>query len=130
MAKGKLITCKWVLSLWGQSMDPVTFSHGIQRRLTSEVMRLTAIRSEDGSSNDTVAGVSPAESHEASQPNSEFRSSKFFNEVRSPNFMEARDHFMINEFSRPISVLLQTLVHRQIWTTNPSGCPTQQVACY
>src|SRR5436190_925255 len=110
MAKGKPITCKWVLSLWGQSMDPVTFSHLIQKRLTSEVMRLTAIRSEDWSINHTVAGVSPAESHEASQPNSEFRSSKFFNELRSPNFMEARDRFMINEFSRPISVLLHMLL--------------------
>src|SRR5437867_10850781 len=110
MAKEKPITCKWVLSLWGQSMGQVTFSHGIQTRLTSEVMRLTAIRSEDWSINHTVAGASPAESHEASQPNSEFRSSKFFNEVRSPNFMEARDHYMINEFNRPTSVLLHMLL--------------------
>src|SRR6266700_3859879 len=101
MAKEKPIKCKLVLSLWGQLMRPVMFSHGIQKRLTSEVMRLTAIRSEDWSINHTVAGVSPAESHEASQPNSEFRSSKLF--------MEARDRFMINEFSRPISVLLHML---------------------
>src|SRR6266436_3918479 len=110
MANEKPITCRWVLSLWGQLMRPVMFSHGIQKRLTSEVMRLTAIRSEDWSINHTVAGASPAESHEASQPNSEFRSSKFFNEVRSPNFMEARDRFMINEFSRPISVLLHMVL--------------------
>src|SRR5438445_2730111 len=110
MAKEKPIKCKWVLSLWGQLMRPVMFSHGIQTRLTSEVIPLTAIRSEDWSINHTVAGVSPAESHEASQPNSEFRSSKFFNEVRSPNFMEAKDRFMINEFSRPISVLLHMLL--------------------
>src|SRR5947199_10427659 len=83
-------------------MRPVMFSHGIQKRLTANVMRLTAIRSEDWSINHTVAGASPAESHEAYQPNSEFRSSKFF--------MEARDRFMINEFSRPISVLLHMLL--------------------
>src|SRR5216684_4353246 len=109
MAKEKPIKCKWVLSLWGQLMRPVMFSHGIQKRLTSEVMRLTAIRSEDWSINHTVAGASPAESHEASQPNSEFRSSKFFNEVRSPNFMQARDRFMINKSIRPTSVLLHML---------------------
>src|SRR5204863_9100076 len=101
MAKEKPIKCTWVLSLWGQLMRPVTFSHSIQKRLTSEVMRLTAIRSEDWSINHTVAGASPAESHEASQPNSEFR---------SPNSMEARDRFMINEFSRPIGVLLHMLL--------------------
>src|SRR5437868_3818768 len=93
MARGRPVTCKWVLSLWGQSMDLVTFSHFIQTRLTSEVMRLTAIRSEDWSINHTVAGASPAESHEASQPNSEFRSSKFFNEVGCPKFHGSKGPF-------------------------------------
>src|SRR6266550_8732299 len=96
MAKGKPITCKWVLSLWGQSMDPVTFSHGIQTRLTSEVMRLTAIRSEDWSSRTEARRFRPMASD--------------VSPLSSPNFMEARDHFMINEFSRPISVLLHMLL--------------------
>src|SRR5216117_3983224 len=96
MAKEKPITCKWVLSLWGQSMDPVTFSHGIQTRLTSEVMRLTAIRSEDWSSRAEARRFRPMASD--------------VYPLSSPNFMEARDRFMINEFSRPISVLLHMLL--------------------
>src|SRR6266702_3490096 len=95
MAKEKPITCKWVLSLWGQLMRPVMFSHGIQTRLTSEVMRLTAIRSEDWSSRAEARRFRPMASD--------------VSPLSSPNFMEARDHFMINEFSRPISVLLHML---------------------
>jgi len=59
-------------------------------------MRLTAIRSEDWSSRAEARRFRPMASD--------------VSPLSSPNFMEARDRFMINEFSRPISVLLHMLL--------------------